>query len=76
MNSDWFRFFIRKLHLANQSLVLKMAKIKSNEIVYDLYTGTGTIALFMSQIAKKVVGIESVQEAIDAAKQNALDNGF
>ena len=56
--------------------VLKMAKINSNEIVYDLYTGTGTIALFMAQIAKKVVGIESVQEAIDAAKQNALDNNI
>jgi 23S rRNA (uracil1939-C5)-methyltransferase len=56
--------------------VLKMAKIKSNEVVYDLYTGTGTIALFMAQIAKKVVGIESVQEAIDAAKQNALDNNI
>jgi 23S rRNA (uracil1939-C5)-methyltransferase len=56
--------------------VLKMAKIKSNDIVYDLYTGTGTIALFMAQIAKKVIGIESVQEAIDAAKQNALDNNI
>ena len=56
--------------------VLKMAKIKSNDVVYDLYTGTGTIALFMAQIAKKVIGIESVQEAIDAAKQNALDNNI
>jgi 23S rRNA (uracil1939-C5)-methyltransferase len=53
-----------------------MAKIKSNDVVYDLYTGTGTIALFMAQIAKKVIGIESVQEAIDAAKQNALDNNI
>jgi len=56
--------------------VLKMAKIKSKDVVYDLYTGTGTIALFMAQIAKKVIGIESVQEAIDAAKQNALDNNI
>jgi 23S rRNA (uracil1939-C5)-methyltransferase len=56
--------------------VLKMAKIKSIDVVYDLYTGTGTIALFMAQIAKKVIGIESVQEAIDAAKQNALDNNI
>jgi 23S rRNA (uracil1939-C5)-methyltransferase len=53
-----------------------MAKIKSIDVVYDLYTGTGTIALFMAQIAKKVIGIESVQEAIDAAKQNALDNNI
>ena len=56
--------------------VLKLAKIKSKDVVYDLYTGTGTIALFMAQIAKKVIGIESVQEAIDAAKQNALDNNI
>ena len=56
--------------------VIKLAKIEKEDIVYDLYTGTGTIALFMAQVAKKVVGIESVPEAIEAAKQNALNNNI
>ncbi len=44
------------------------------ELVYDLYTGTGTIACFMARHAKKVIGIEYVQEAIDHAKVNAQQN--
>jgi len=56
--------------------VIKLAEIEKEDIVYDLYTGTGTIALFMAQIAKKVVGIESVPEAIEAAKKNALNNNI
>ena len=43
-------------------------------VVYDLYTGTGTIALFLSALARKVVGIEYVPEAIEDAKVNARDN--
>jgi len=50
------------------------ADLKGNELVYDLYTGTGTIAQFVSKKAKKVVGIESVPEAILDAKENALRN--
>ncbi|WP_339665148.1 23S rRNA (uracil(1939)-C(5))-methyltransferase RlmD [Maribacter arcticus] len=50
------------------------ANLKGNELVYDLYTGTGTIAQFVSKKAKKVVGIESVPEAILDAKENALRN--
>ena len=45
--------------------------IKKTDIVYDLYTGTGTIALFVAALAKKVVGIEYVEESIDNAKLNA-----
>ncbi len=52
------------------------AGLTGNEIVYDLYTGTGTIAQFVSKNAKKVIGIESVPEAIDDAKANALANGI
>ncbi|MEH6514048.1 MAG: 23S rRNA (uracil(1939)-C(5))-methyltransferase RlmD, partial [Maribacter arcticus] len=50
------------------------ADLKGYELVYDLYTGTGTIAQFVSKKAKKVVGIESVPEAILDAKENALRN--
>ena len=50
------------------------ANLKGDELVYDLYTGTGTIAQFVAKNAKKVIGIESVPEAIEAAKENALLN--
>ena len=50
------------------------AGLTGEEVVYDLYTGTGTIAQFVSKNAKKVIGIESVPEAIEAAKENAKLN--
>ncbi|MDE3743772.1 23S rRNA (uracil(1939)-C(5))-methyltransferase RlmD [Maribacter polysaccharolyticus] len=50
------------------------AGLTGEELVYDLYTGTGTIAQFVSKKAKKVVGIESVPEAIEDAKANAANN--
>ena len=50
------------------------AGLTGNEIVYDLYTGTGTIAQFVSKNAKKVIGVESVPEAIKDAKLNAERN--
>ncbi len=50
------------------------AGLSGNELVYDLYTGTGTIAQFVARNAKKVVGIESVPDAITAAKENAQLN--
>ena len=50
------------------------AKLDGSEIVYDLYTGTGTIAQFISKKCYKVIGIESVPEAIEAAKSNAKIN--
>jgi 23S rRNA (uracil1939-C5)-methyltransferase len=52
------------------------ADLKGYELVYDLYTGTGTIAQFVSKKAKKVVGIESVPEAILDAKANAVRNNI
>ncbi len=52
------------------------ASLNGNEIVYDLYTGTGTIAQFVAKKAKKVIGIEYVEEAIADAKSNALLNGI
>ena len=52
------------------------AGLTGNEIVYDLYTGTGTIAQFVSKKAKKVIGVESVPEAIIDAKANAERNNI
>jgi 23S rRNA (uracil1939-C5)-methyltransferase len=51
-----------------------MANIQPTDLVFDLYTGTGTIALFMAEKAKEVVGIELVPEAIADAKINAENN--
>jgi 23S rRNA (uracil1939-C5)-methyltransferase len=50
------------------------AGLKANEIVYDLYTGTGTIANFIAGSVKKVVGIEYIQSAINDAKENSKNN--
>lgn len=50
------------------------ANLSGKELVYDLYTGTGTIAQFIAKQAKKVIGIESVPEAIEDAKTNAANN--
>ena len=50
--------------------------VGQNPVIYDLYTGTGTIALFLSSIASKVIGIEYVPEAIEDAKVNAQVNGI
>ena len=50
------------------------AGLSGDELVYDLYTGTGTIAQFVAKKAKKVIGVESVPEAIEDAKINAQLN--
>ncbi len=52
------------------------AGLSGNEVVYDLYTGTGTIAQFVSKKAKKVIGVEAVPEAIADAKENAKRNAI
>ncbi len=52
----------------------EFANIKEHEVVYDLYTGTGTIANFVARQAKKVIGIEYVPEAIEDAKENSEYN--
>lgn len=55
-------------------VVREFASLKGDELVYDLYTGTGTIAQFVAAKAGKVIGIESVPDAIADAKQNAVNN--
>ena len=52
------------------------AGLTGEELVYDLYTGTGTIAQFVSKKAKKVIGVEAVPEAIEDAKANAVRNNI
>ena len=58
------------------SFVAEFADLKGEEVVYDLYTGTGTIALFLAGMCKRVVGIEYVEEAIADARINSTHNGF
>ncbi|MBT7850009.1 MAG: 23S rRNA (uracil(1939)-C(5))-methyltransferase RlmD [Formosa sp.] len=52
------------------------AGLTGEELVYDLYTGTGTIAQFVAKSALKVIGVESVPDAISAAKENAILNNI
>lgn len=52
------------------------AGLTGSEIVYDLYTGTGTIAQFIAKKAQKVIGVEAVPDAIKAAKENAKHNNI
>lgn len=54
----------------------EFAGLTGDELVYDLYTGTGTIANFVARQSRKVIGIEYVPEAIDDAKENARINGL
>ena len=58
------------------SVAREFAGLTGNELVYDLYTGTGTIANFVAKRAKKVIGIEYVPEAIEDAKVNSQLNGI
>lgn len=57
-------------------ITAKFADIQPNQTVYDLYTGTGTIANYIAKSAKKVVGVEYVPEAIEDAKHNSALNGI
>jgi len=60
-----------------QKLLLKLyeySEITSNDVVYDLYSGVGTISLFLADKCKKVVGLEIVEEAIAAAEANKQMN--
>jgi 23S rRNA (uracil-5-)-methyltransferase RumA len=52
------------------------ASMLGGKIVYDLYSGTGTIAQMLAPVAKKVIGVEIVEEAVEAARENAIENGL
>ena len=55
---------------------VEAAKITNDDVVFDLYCGIGTISLFMAQYAKKVYGVEIVEQAVEMAKENAKINGI
>ncbi len=57
-------------------VALDFAGLEGHELVYDLYTGTGTIALFVARQAGRVIGIEYVEEAVAHARENAALNGL
>jgi 23S rRNA (uracil1939-C5)-methyltransferase len=61
-------------------LVKEFANLKGDEIVYDLYTGLGSIALYLAQDCKKIIGIEEVPEAVNDARENKalnkIENAF
>jgi 23S rRNA (uracil1939-C5)-methyltransferase len=58
------------------SITRDFAALTGNEIVYDLYCGTGSIGIFVSKLAKKVIGVELIAEAISDAKENATLNNI
>jgi 23S rRNA (uracil1939-C5)-methyltransferase len=58
------------------SVAAEMAALKPTDVVYDLYTGTGTIALFVAGCVQKTVGIEYVEEAVQDARKNAVENNI
>ncbi|MDG5491399.1 23S rRNA (uracil(1939)-C(5))-methyltransferase RlmD [Psychroserpens sp. SPM9] len=78
-----FKINAKSFYQTNSSQAYELYKItrdfaglKGEELVYDLYTGTGTIAQFVAKQAKHVVGVEAVPDAISAAKENAQLNGI
>ena len=58
------------------SVARDYAELTGNETVYDLYCGTGSIGLFASKMAKKIIGVEMIAEAIEDAKENAMLNAI
>ena len=47
-----------------------------DKIIYDLYSGTGTIAQMLAPVAKHVIGVEIIEEAVEAARENAEETAF
>jgi 23S rRNA (uracil1939-C5)-methyltransferase len=58
------------------SITRDFAELSGKEIVYDLYCGTGSIGIFVSKQAKKIIGVEVIEEAINDAKENAALNNI
>jgi 23S rRNA (uracil1939-C5)-methyltransferase len=83
MDDLQFKITAKSFYQTNPKQAHELYKVARNfagltgeELVYDLYTGTGTIAQFVAQQAKKVIGVESVPDAIEAAKDNAKLNNI
>ncbi len=58
------------------NVVKEFAALNGNEIIYDLYCGTGTIGIFLSKAAKKIIGVDAVEDAIKDAVENATLNNI
>jgi 23S rRNA (uracil1939-C5)-methyltransferase len=58
------------------NVIKDFAKLKGDEIVYDLYCGTGSIGIFLSKTAKKIIGVDVIEDAIKDAKENAALNNL
>jgi 23S rRNA (uracil1939-C5)-methyltransferase len=58
------------------SIARDFAQLTGEEVVYDLYCGTGSIGIFVSSLAKKIIGVELVEDAIEDAKKNAANNNI
>ena len=58
------------------SIARDFAALTGNEVVYDLYCGTGSIGIFVSPLAKKIIGVELIEDAIEDAKKNAAINNI
>ena len=58
------------------SIARDFAQLTGNEVVYDLYCGTGSIGIFVSPQAKKIIGVELIEDAIEDAKKNAAINNI
>jgi 23S rRNA (uracil1939-C5)-methyltransferase len=58
------------------SITRKFAELTGKETVYDLYCGTGSIGIFLSKLAKKIIGVEMIPAAIEDAKENAALNNI
>ena len=78
-----FKIYPKSFFQTNIKQTLKLYKIihefsdlNGNEVVYDLYSGLGTITQFIAKDAKKVIGIESIEEAVISAKNSAKENNI
>jgi len=58
------------------SITKDFAELDGTQVVYDLYCGTGSIGIFLSDLCRKVIGVETIAEAIEDAKGNAVLNGI
>ncbi len=65
-------FQVEKLY----NIVKRFANLSGSEIIYDLYCGTGSISIFLSSYAKKIIGIEVINDAVIAARENAKINNI
>jgi 23S rRNA (uracil1939-C5)-methyltransferase len=83
MDDLYFRISAKSFYQTNSyqayelyKIVKEFAALKGDEIVYDLYTGTGTIAAYLSRSARQIIGIDYIDDAIVDARKNANDNNL